>query len=79
MPLGSGELMEEKVKSRTPTETLMEAMECFGENEPREVIIIYTTQNGDLIWNSSTGTNSTKLGMIEAAKFWILEHMRTGE
>jgi hypothetical protein len=65
-----------EVKTRTPTETLMDALESFGEDEPKEVIIIYTTQAGDLIWHSSVSTTSTKVGMLETAKFWVLERMR---
>lgn len=63
-------------KTRTPTDTLMEAMQSFSEDEPKEVIIIYTMQTGDLIWHSSTNTTSTKVGMLETAKFWVLENMR---
>lgn len=65
-----------EVKTRTPTETLMDALEAFGEDEPKEVIVIYTTQAGDLIWHSSISTTSIKVGMLETAKFWVLEAMK---
>ena len=70
-------MIDDKEKNtRTPTDTLMEALSSFGEDEPREVIVIYTTQNGDLVWNSSLSTFSAKLGMLGAAKFWIKEARR---
>ena len=72
-------MSEGEVKSRTPSETLMQALESFGEDEPKEVIIIYTTQAGDLIWHSSTTSHSTKVGMLETAKYWVLEHMKREE
>jgi hypothetical protein len=64
------------VKTRTPTDTLMEALEAFGEDEPRDVIVLYTTQTGDLVWHSSTSITSIKVGMLETAKFWVLENAR---
>jgi hypothetical protein len=63
-------------KLRTPTDTLMEAMQSFSEDEPRDCIVIYTTQAGDLAWHSSTDSTSHKIGLLETAKFWVLENMK---
>jgi len=65
-----------EVKTRTPSETLMDALESFGEDEPRDLIILYTTQKGDLVWHSTSSITSTKVGMLETAKFWVLENAR---
>ena len=59
-------------KSRTPTETLVSALEEFGQDEPRECIVISATQSGDLVMNASTDCLSTKLGLVETAA----EHIR---
>lgn len=62
-----------EVKTRTPTDTLVSAMESFGEDEPKNVIVVFTSKAGDLLWLSSTSTTSEKVGMLETAKFWVLE------
>jgi hypothetical protein len=68
--------MEEDVKTRTPTDTLMECLESFGDDEPANVIVVYTTKSGDIAWSTSDSTFSQKLGLLEAAKFWVQETMR---
>jgi hypothetical protein len=68
--------MSGEVKTRTPTDTLMECLESFGEDEPVNVIVVYTTKNGDIAWHTSSSTFSQKLGLLEAAKFWVQENMR---
>jgi len=68
--------MADVVKNRTPTETLIESLETFGEDEPLEVIVIFTTKGGDLCWNCSSSLFSHKLGMLESAKFHMMEAMR---
>ena len=62
---------------RTPTATLMAALEDFGEDEPRECIVIYTTASGDMAWSCSSDAVSVKLGLIEACKLYIQEKART--
>ena len=68
-----------EVKTRTPSETLIDALESFGEDEPRELIVIYTTQAGDLVWYSTSSITSQKVGMLETAKYWVLENAKKSE
>lgn len=64
-------------KLRTPTDTLMEAMQSFSEDEPKDCMVIYTSQAGDLVWLSSTSTTSHKVGLLETCKYWVLENQKT--
>lgn len=57
---------------RTPTETLMKALEEFGVDEPVECVIVFSTQGGDLCTMSSTDTVSTQVGLLELAKWYQL-------
>ena len=66
-------------KLRTPTDTLMEAMSSFSEDEPKDCIVVYTSQAGDLIWLSSTSSTSHKVGLLETCKFWVLENMKNNK
>lgn len=61
---------------RTPTDTLMRALEEFGVDEPTECIVIFQTQGGDICTISSTDTVSTKVGMLETAKHWQLNKFK---
>jgi hypothetical protein len=54
--------------TRSPTETVMAAMETFGEIEPKECIIIWTDESGDICWSSTTDSQVVRLGMIELLK-----------
>jgi hypothetical protein len=60
------------VKIRTATETLITCMEDFGEDEPQEVMVIYTTKSGDFAFSCSTDRLTAKLGMLEFCKAMIL-------
>jgi hypothetical protein len=60
---------------RSPTETLMKCMEDFGECEPKELIVIWTDQNGDLCWSSSSNSLSTQLGLMEACKALTIQKL----
>ena len=51
--------------TRTATETVMSAMETFGESEPKDCIIVWTDERGDICWSSTTDSQVVKLGMIE--------------
>ena len=62
-------------ENRTPTETLMACLESFGEDEPLEVIVVYSTQSGDLCWSCSSSVYSHKIGMLENAKAHIQKQM----
>lgn len=59
--------------TRTPTDTLMTAMEEFGRAEPLDCMIIWTDQSGDICWSSTTDSRVTRLGMIEMVKTLIVK------
>ena len=63
-------------QQRTPTETLIAAMEEFGKDEPAEVIVVFTTKEGDICNMSSTDTLSTKMGMLKTAELLVEEAMK---
>ena len=50
----------------------MHVMEEFGEDEPKEVMVLWTTKSGDLAWCSTADSISQKIGMLEFAKAFIL-------
>lgn len=50
---------------RTPTETLMTAMDRFGEAEPKECLIVWTDESGDVCWSSSTDSLVAKKGLVD--------------
>lgn len=64
--------------ARTATETLVAVMEEFGVCEPKECLVIYTNQDGDLCWSSTSDSMMTKLGLIEACKQFMIARI-TGE
>lgn len=53
---------------RSPTDTLLKALEEFGTDEPLECVVVFSTQSGDICTMSSTDTVSTKVGLLEMAK-----------
>lgn len=59
--------------TRTPTDTLMSAMEEFGCAEPLDCMIIWTDQSGDICWSSTTDSRVIRLGMIEMVKTLIVK------
>ena len=63
-------------EARTPTATLIAALETFGEDEPLEALVIYITKSGDLCWSASSSLFSHKLGMLESCKAHIIEQMK---
>jgi len=65
--------------NQTPTETLMRAMEAFGQDEPLECIVVWTTQGGDSRRMASTSKFSPVIGMLRTAEFWIKEDMRKAD
>lgn len=62
--------MEEK---RTPTDTLIAAMEQAGE--AKECLIILTTEDGHILTLGSTEQRVLRLGLLEAAKQWMIADM----
>lgn len=61
---------------RTPTETLMAALEEFGVDEPETAYVPFTTKGGDFVQMCSSDCVSTKLGLIESAKIYVSETAR---
>lgn len=68
------EKLYEETPFRTATETVMKALEEFGEAEPKAVIIIHTDVNGQVVLTANT-LKCTALGMMVTAQHMIL----TGE
>jgi hypothetical protein len=58
---------------RSPSETMMHCMEEFSKSEPVDVMIVWTDESGDLCWSSSSSHLSTRIGMLECAKQYILD------
>jgi hypothetical protein len=63
------------VVKRTPTDTLVRAMEEVGD--ATECLIIMTDKNGDIITLGSTSVLSTRLGLLEMAKTLMLKDIIT--
>ena len=63
------------VIKRTPTETLVKAMEEVGDAV--ECLVIMTEAGGDIITLGSTSVLSTRLGMLEMAKTLMLKDVIT--
>lgn len=59
---------EGKVMTRTATETVLSALETFGEVEPKDCLILWTDESGDICWSCTTDSQVTRLGMIELLK-----------
>lgn len=57
---------------RSATDTLMSAMEDFGESEPKECMVIWTDEGGDICWSSTTDSQAMKLGMLEMVKQLVI-------
>ena len=53
---------------RSGTETLISSLEDFGKSEPRDCIVIYTNDEGDLCWNCTSDSFTVKIGLVEAAR-----------
>jgi len=69
--------LEETVKEKsTPSEVLMKCLEDFGQDEPEEVVVVYRTSGGELVWASNALSHTHFMGLLEMAKFWYLEKRR---
>jgi hypothetical protein len=42
----------------------MSAMERFSEAEPKDCLIIWTDEAGDVCWSSSTDALTVKIGLV---------------
>lgn len=68
---------DSKDRRRTASETLVAAMEDFGESEPKDCLIIYTNDVGELCWSASTDSVVVKLGLLEACKQFMIKKLET--
>lgn len=57
---------------RTASETLIDVLEDFGEDEPRNVMVIWTTKSGNIAWSTSTSHACVQLGMLELTKMHVV-------
>jgi len=53
---------------RSPTETLVYALEEFGKAEPLDVLVIWIDENGEICWSQSTRSRAIALGMLEMVR-----------
>jgi len=65
---GEGELSD-----RTPTETIIAAME--EAETATNAIIVMTTKDGDILTLATTSVLSTRLGLLEMAKALIISDL----
>lgn len=56
----------------TATELLMKAMEDFSENEPRAIVVIYTSEP-EIVTIKTNTTSTHVVGMAEFAKAVAME------
>ncbi len=61
---------------RSVTETLVAVMEEFSASEPKECIVIYTNEAGELCWSSTSDSMVTKLGLVECCRQYLIAKMR---
>ena len=60
-------------KRRTPSETLMDALE--GIDDCQELMIIKVNHEGSIEWHSTTDSIHKKLGMVSAVRECIVHGM----
>lgn len=61
------------MERRTATDTLITAMEEAGE--AKECLVILTTEDGHILTLGTTDQRVLRLGMLEAAKQWMVADM----
>lgn len=61
---------------RTATETLVACMEEFGVSEPKDCLVIYTNEAGDLCWSTTTDSTVVKFGLLEACKQFMIANIK---
>lgn len=64
---------------RSATETVMKAMECFGQAEPEDCLIVWTDESGDLCWSCTTDSIVTKIGLVESMRTILKKQLLTDE
>ena len=58
---------------RTPTDTLVAAME--NAETAKQLIVIMTSEDGHILTLGTTDQRVVRLGLIEAAKQWMIADM----
>ena len=57
---------------KTPSEMVIECLDDFSASEPKDLIIVFSNDEGELIW--ATNLSETRaIGLLECAKHWILK------
>jgi len=59
---------------RSPTETLVDCMEDFGEAEPNKLLVIWTNEAGDLCWAESGRSSFIEnIGILDCVRAKLME------
>lgn len=61
---------------KTPSQIAMDCLDRFGEDEPVNIAIVWTTQSGLIHWDSNTESLSILVGLLETAKHGVLQKLR---
>ena len=65
---------EKTPELRSPTETLLHALEDFGASEPTRAMVLWVNEAGDLVWMVSGPSSFTHvIGMLECCKAKVME------
>jgi hypothetical protein len=63
------ELSESEQDSRrTPSATLMKAMEEFGKSEPIDCLVVWIDESGEIAWSQSTRSRAILIGMLDMVR-----------
>ena len=65
-------------RQETPTETLMRAMEDFGDEEPRSVACLWTTKSGEIRMMTNDLPKTEALGLIEGVRVLVKRAIKKG-
>jgi hypothetical protein len=60
-------------KTKSASDTLMRAMERFGESEPKFAIVIFINEADELHWLRSDTSATTTVGVLESIKAQVLK------
>ena len=63
--------------TRTPTDTLIAAME--EADTAQECIVVMTNSEGEILWMCSSDKLTTKIGLLETAKIYVMGGMIKAE
>jgi len=60
---------------RSPTETLVYAMEEFGKSEPLDCLVAWLDDDGNLCWSQSTRSRTFLIGMVDVIRELAIHDM----